>query len=194
VIESTSSRRRYDIVIRGRLSRRYEAAFDGVTLHPRQGATILRADLADQSQLYGLLNRLRDSGIELISVNAVPEAGDARGRRANVSRDLPQALARDEAPRSRLRRVGSVAEEVVQEAWVAILKGIDSFQGRSAFGTWMFSILINQAKSHSRRERRTAPFSSLGPADHQPAVSADRFQRDDEAWPGHWATPPRPWQ
>jgi RNA polymerase sigma-70 factor, ECF subfamily len=88
----------------------------------------------------------------------------------------------------------AVAEEVVQEAWVAIITGIDGFEGRSAFGTWMFSIVINQAKSHGRRERRTAPLSSLAAADDEPVVSADRFQRDDEAWPGHWATPPRPWQ
>jgi RNA polymerase sigma-70 factor (ECF subfamily) len=88
----------------------------------------------------------------------------------------------------------AVAEEVVQEAWVAILTGIDSFEGRSALGTWMLSILINQAKSHNRRERRTAPFSSLTAGHDEPAVTADRFQRDDEAWPGHWATPPRPWQ
>ena len=72
------SRQRYEIVVRGRLSRRYEGAFDGVTLVPRDGQTTLRADLADQSQLYGLLNRLRDLGIELISVNAVGEAVDAR--------------------------------------------------------------------------------------------------------------------
>ena len=70
-------RRRYDIVVRGRLSERYESAFDGVTLEPRTGETMLRADLADQSQLYGLLNRLRDFGIELVSVNAVPGTSDA---------------------------------------------------------------------------------------------------------------------
>jgi hypothetical protein len=75
VIES-DSRQRYEIVVRGRLSRRYERAFDGVTLVPRNGRTTLRAELADQSQLYGLLNRLRDFGIELVSVNAVPGAGD----------------------------------------------------------------------------------------------------------------------
>jgi hypothetical protein len=71
-----NSRQRYEIVIRGRLSRRYECAFDGVTLVPRNGHTTLRVGLADQSQLYGLLNRLRDFGIELISVNAVSEAQD----------------------------------------------------------------------------------------------------------------------
>ena len=71
-------RQRYEIVVRGRLSRRYEYAFDGATLVPRDGQTMLRADLADQSQLYGLLNRLRDFGIELVSVNAVSEIQDAR--------------------------------------------------------------------------------------------------------------------
>ena len=69
-------RQRYEIVVRGRLSRRYEYAFDGATLVPRDGQTMLRADLADQSQLYGLLNRLRDFGIELISVNAISEVRD----------------------------------------------------------------------------------------------------------------------
>ena len=60
-------------MIRGRLSSRLECAFDGVTLVPRNGQTTLSADLVDQSQLYGLLNRLRDLGIELVSVNSVSE-------------------------------------------------------------------------------------------------------------------------
>ena len=72
----SDSRRRYEIVVRGRLSGRYESAFDGVTLVPCSGRTTLRAELADQSQLYGLLNRLRDFGIELVSVNAVSGPGD----------------------------------------------------------------------------------------------------------------------
>jgi hypothetical protein len=71
------SRQRYEIVVRGRSSRRYEGAFDGATLVPGNGQTTLRADLADQSQLYGLLNRLRDFGIELVSVNAVGGRDDA---------------------------------------------------------------------------------------------------------------------
>jgi hypothetical protein len=71
-------RRPYEIVVRGRLSRRFESAFDGVTLVPRNGQTTLHAEVADQSQLYGLLNRLRDFGIELVSVNAVSEARVAR--------------------------------------------------------------------------------------------------------------------
>ena len=89
----------------------------------------------------------------------------------------------------------AVAEEIVQETWVAILTGIDRFERRCALGTWVFSILINQAKTHNTRERRSLSFSSISPSDtDEPAVDADRFQTDDDAWPGHWATPPRPWQ
>jgi hypothetical protein len=62
---------RFEIVVRGRLSDRYGAALDGVTLEPRPGETTLRAIVVDQSQLYGLIDRLRDFGVELISVNAV---------------------------------------------------------------------------------------------------------------------------
>ena len=89
----------------------------------------------------------------------------------------------------------AVAEEIVQDTWMAIVTGIDRFEGRSALSTWMFSILTNQAKSHSARERRALPFSSISPTEpDEPSVDPDRFQTDDEAWPGHWATPPRPWQ
>jgi RNA polymerase sigma-70 factor (ECF subfamily) len=89
----------------------------------------------------------------------------------------------------------AVAEEIVQDTWLAIVTGIDRFEGRSALGTWIFSILTNQAKTHSARERRALPFSSVTPSDvEEPVVDPDRFQKDDEAWPGHWANPPRPWQ
>jgi hypothetical protein len=71
------SRQRYEIVVRGRLSSRYECAFDGARLVPHHGQTTLRADLIDQAQLYGLLNRLRDLGIELVSVNPAAETDDA---------------------------------------------------------------------------------------------------------------------
>jgi RNA polymerase sigma-70 factor (ECF subfamily) len=89
----------------------------------------------------------------------------------------------------------AVAEEIVQDTWMAVITGIGRFEGRSALSTWIFSILSNQAKNHSARERRALPFSSVAPRDtEEPAVGVDRFQKDDEAWPGHWANPPRPWQ
>jgi RNA polymerase sigma-70 factor (ECF subfamily) len=93
--------------------------------------------------------------------------------------------------------VGSdaVAEEVVQDTWLAIVAGIDRFEGRSSLQTWMFSILTNTAKTRGARERRSTPLSCLGGREpDEPAIDADRFQSDDDAWPGHWATPPRPWQ
>ena len=71
------SRQRYEIVVRGRLSSRYESAFDGARLVPHHGHTTLWADVVDQSQLYGLLNRLRDLGIELVSVNPAAETDGA---------------------------------------------------------------------------------------------------------------------
>jgi RNA polymerase sigma-70 factor, ECF subfamily len=89
----------------------------------------------------------------------------------------------------------AVAEEIVQETWMAVVTGLDRFEGRSALSTWIFSILTNQAKNHSAREKRAVPFSCVAPGDaEEPAVDPDRFQKDDDAWPGHWATPPRPWQ
>jgi RNA polymerase sigma-70 factor, ECF subfamily len=87
------------------------------------------------------------------------------------------------------------ADEVVQETWLAVLSGIDRFEGRSSLNSWIFSILVNLARKRGVRERRTVPRSALGPGDgEESSVDADRFQSDDAAWPGHWATPPRPWQ
>ena len=83
-----------------------------------------------------------------------------------------------------------VAEEVAQEAWISVLRGIDRFEGRSSLKTWIFRILVNTAKTRARRERRTVPFSALG--SDGPAVEADRFLPDGDAWAGHWSQPPRP--
>ena len=122
---------------------------------------------------------------------AALRAGDERAFRELFARTYPM-----------LKRVArsyvasdAVAEEIVQDTWMAIVTGIDRFEGRSALGTWVFSILTNQAKTHCAREMRVLPFSSVAPREaEEPAVDPDRFQKDDEAWPGHWATPPRPWQ
>jgi hypothetical protein len=59
---------RYRIILRGRLSTRFESAFDGMALEPGPNQTVLVGDVRDQAQLYGLLDRLRDFGIELIAV------------------------------------------------------------------------------------------------------------------------------
>ena len=89
----------------------------------------------------------------------------------------------------------AVAEEVVQEAWVGVLKGIGRFEGRSSLKTWIFRILTNTAKTRAVREGRSVPFSSLAGEDEEGgAVDADRFLGDDTRFPGHWAAPPQRWE
>jgi RNA polymerase sigma-70 factor, ECF subfamily len=89
----------------------------------------------------------------------------------------------------------SVAEEVVQETWLAAIAGLERFEERSSLKTWLFHILVNKAKTRGVRERRTVPFASLArEGGDEPSVAPERFQRPGDAWPGHWALPPRPWE
>ncbi len=87
----------------------------------------------------------------------------------------------------------SIAEEVAQETWLIVLKGLDDFQGRSALQTWIFSILINRAKTRGTRERRQIPISALSDAD-EPSVPSDRFfPPDDPQRALQWRQAPQPW-
>src|ERR671931_858393 len=73
-------------------------------------------------------------------------------------------------------RSRAVAEEVVQEAWLAVFKGISRFEGRSSLKTWLFRILTNSAKTRALREGRSVPFSALaGDEEDGPSVDPDRF-------------------
>jgi RNA polymerase sigma-70 factor, ECF subfamily len=87
----------------------------------------------------------------------------------------------------------AVAEEVVQETWLAVVKGLDRFEERSSFKTWVFTILANRARSRGTRERRTVPFSSMETDERTPGVPGDRFQPPSDRWAGHWSEPPNPW-
>ena len=89
----------------------------------------------------------------------------------------------------------AVAEEVVQETWLAVLGGIDRFEGRSSLKTWIFQILSNRARTRAVRERRSAPFSSLGGAEDgdDAILDADRFLPEGHRWVGHWAAAPADW-
>lgn len=86
-----------------------------------------------------------------------------------------------------------VAEEVVQEAWLGVLKGLDRFEGRSSLKTWVLKILVNTAMTRGGREARSVPFSSLAPAGEEPAVEPERFRPPGEAFAGHWAGYPGDW-
>lgn len=92
----------------------------------------------------------------------------------------------------------ALAEEIAQETWLAVLQGIHRFEGRSSLKTWIFSILINQAKKRAQREGRQIPFSAMGQADplaSEPSVEPDRFlPADDPHWANHWAIVPDNWQ
>ena len=87
----------------------------------------------------------------------------------------------------------SVAEEVVQEAWLGVIKGLDRFEGRSSLKTWILSILVNQAKTRGARESRSVPFAALAPEGDEPAVDPDRFRGPNESYPGHWRAFPGDW-
>jgi RNA polymerase sigma-70 factor, ECF subfamily len=87
----------------------------------------------------------------------------------------------------------SVAEEVVQEAWLGVLKGLDRFEGRSSLLTWILRIVVNIAKTRGVREARSIPYSSLAPEGDEPAVEPDRFRGRGDAFPGHWRAYPGDW-
>lgn len=80
-----------------------------------------------------------------------------------------------------------VAEEVVQETWVAVLRGIDAFEGRSSLRTWLFKILVNRARTAGSRERRSVPVGTVG----EGGLAGPAAERFDES--GGWLTPPEQW-
>lgn len=89
----------------------------------------------------------------------------------------------------------AVADEVVQEAWIGVLKGLDGFQGRSSLRTWIFRILVNIAKTRGARESRSVPFAALGGDDlDRPAWDPSAFLGPGEEWAGHWSTLPFDWR
>ena len=77
----------------------------------------------------------------------------------------------------------AVAEEVVQDTWLAALRGLAAFEGRSSLKTWLFTILVNRARTTGVRESRSVPIADAGPV-----VDASRFGPD-----GAWAMPPEHW-
>jgi RNA polymerase sigma-70 factor (ECF subfamily) len=90
----------------------------------------------------------------------------------------------------------AAAEEAVQETWIAVMRGIDRFEGRSSLKTWIFRILTNVAMRIGPRERRSMPFSALAEGENtgEPSVDPDRFlPADHHLFPRHWAIMPTRW-
>lgn len=89
------------------------------------------------------------------------------------------------------------AEDVVQEAWLGVIKGLPRFEGRSSLRSWTFSIVINRAKTRRTRDFRLVPSATMtAPEPDGPVVDPARFQGPDGRYPGHWtsAGAPRPWE
>lgn len=104
----------------------------------------------------------------------------------------------------RLRRLArtfvgtaAAADEVVQEAWLAVIEGIDRFEQRSSLKTWIYRILMNKARTQGVRDKRSVPFSAMSGDDAELGATfpPDRFLPPDHPrWPGHWAAPPSAWE
>jgi RNA polymerase sigma-70 factor (ECF subfamily) len=130
--------------------------------------------------------------------------GDAlvAGLRAGDETAFLTLIRRHQAPMLRVARAyvssHATAEDVVQETWLAVLRGVDGFDGRSSLKTWLYRILINRAKTAGQRDRRCVPDSQFGPPESdgsEPAVAARHFlDALDPQWPQHWKQPPLPWE
>jgi len=119
-----------------------------------------------------LLPRLR-AGDEAAFLELIDRCGTAMHR-------IARAYVRDDA----------TADEVVQDAWIGVLRGLERFEGRSSVRGWVFAIVANTAKTRGAREARCVPFSALA-ADEvtrdDPSVEAECFAGPGSRWPGHWS-------
>ena len=119
-------------------------------------------------------------------------AGDERAFEELVKRFQPTMLA---VARTHVK-TPAAAEEVTQEAWVGVLKGLDRFEGRSSLKTWILRILVNTAITRGVRDARSVPFSSLVGEEEEdvPAVEPERFRGARDAFGGHWNGYPADWR
>jgi RNA polymerase sigma-70 factor (ECF subfamily) len=115
--------------------------------------------------------------------------GDEAAFEALVTDLYPSMLA---AARGYVRS-RAVAEEVVQESWLGVLKGLARFEGRSSLRTWVLRIVANIARTRAVREARSVPLSSFD-VEGEPAVDPERFRGPDDPFPGHWRSYPTDWR
>ena len=87
------------------------------------------------------------------------------------------------------------AEETVQETWLALVKGLDTFEGRSSLRTWTFHVLANIARRQGVRESRTVSVAALDGTGGGPTVDGRRFRGSEDQWAGGWRAEaaPRAW-
>ena len=132
----------------------------------------------------------RDATQDEAELLARLRAGDEQAFAELVDRSHPTMLAVAQAHvRSR-----AVAEEVVQEAWMGVIRGVGGFDGRSSLKTWMLRIVVNTAKTRGVKTARSVPLASLAAeGEGEPAVDADRFRGPGDQYPGGWKVFPANW-
>jgi RNA polymerase sigma-70 factor (ECF subfamily) len=116
-------------------------------------------------------------------------AGDERAFEALVARHGAAMLA---VARMYVKS-DAAAADVVQDAWLGVLKGLARFEARSSLRTWIIRIVANIARTRGAREARSVPVSALVAAGDEAAVAADRFRPAGGAFAGHWTSYPRDW-
>lgn len=130
---------------------------------------------------------------DLSLVQAARE-GDETAFSALVSRHHQPAL----RLASQFVKSPTAAQDAVQDAWVGVIAGLSSFEGRSSFRTWLFSIVINTSKRRAQKDAKAVPLSAFddapdsGETPGQHVVSPDRF-RVEGKWIGHWSSAPSAW-
>lgn len=112
--------------------------------------------------------------------------GDERAYAELIDRHTPAML---RVARGYVRS-HQIAEDVVQETWIGVLKGISKFEGRSSLRTWVFTVMINIAKKHGVREQRNADADII--AFTGGTVDPARFRPEGDSWPGHWKPHAKP--
>ena len=172
---------------------------------------MLVIDTASPRELVGLMGG-KDGGWRIVvSAGRIPRPRASDNRAGREAEQLAALRRRDQAAFLTLVRTlhpsmvrvatsyvssREVGEEVAQDTWLAVLEGLDRFEGRSSLKTWIFRILTNKAKTRGVRERRSTPFSAF--AIHRetsdPTVSPDAFLDEQHRWAGHWAMPVPAWE
>ena len=130
---------------------------------------------------------LRDRDLEIVLSGDEAGFADVVDRYASTMLRVALLYVRDRA----------VAEEVVQETWIAVLRAVHAFERRSTFKTWVLTILTNDARRRGARESRSAPFSSLAAdeAADTDSPDADRFfEADHPRWAHAWSTTVSSWE
>lgn len=123
---------------------------------------------------------------------------EVRALRAGDEAMFRLVVAREHATLFRVARAhvhdDATAADVVQETWLAAIRGLDGFEGRASLRSWLTSIVLNLARRRGARDARVRPVAELSAGNEAPGGwSPDRFRGAGERWPGHWAVAPADW-